>query len=326
MTLSKLGTLFYLKYSLKTAPLSQEIIKHHSKAILSSLGPEWKIAPIYGQLIEAASQPASKNELKTQAMSVVEVKKRRGASTTRKLPAGASSYGRRPEREDGSDNPTPEPHASKSLLPPYTGRRSRKQASLRLASSPAVKRDALDPSPSDEDNTSRPRKRRRPSPPEMGDDDDSEEVASPPPIPSTSYFNETETSSASENETPALPPDPKLTPSFISTPLPSLTPTGPNGTWTCSRTLCSFVVRDAESPEGVKKIQEHYNEHADRLERETLVRREAAGRRLPVDHLLEKLRGLGESARLGMGVGGMEEVVGGRMAPERIKRERGMAV
>lgn len=56
------------------------------------------------------------------------------------------------------------------------------------------------------------------------------------------------------------------------------------------------------------------------------MRREAAGRRLPVDHLLEKLRGLGESARLGMGVGGMEEVVGGRMAPERIKRERGMAV
>ena len=86
------------------------------------------------------------------------------------------------------------------------------------------------------------------------------------------------------------------------------------------------MVRDAESPEGVEKIREHYNEHADRLERETLVRREAAGRRLPIDHLLEKLRGLGESARLEMGVGGMEEVLGGGAVPERIKRERGMAV
>jgi hypothetical protein len=83
-----------------------------------------------------------------------------------------------------------------------------------------------------------------------------------------------------------------------------------------------FVVGDAESDEGTKKIREHYNEHADRLEREALVRQEAAQRQVPIDHLLEKLRGLGEASR----IGDMVEVIGGRVVPEAIKRERGMAV
>jgi hypothetical protein len=317
MTLSKLGTLFYNKYSIKTASLSQEIIKVHAKAILSSLGPEWKIAPIYSQLTEVASKSTSKNELQSQAMSTTEVKKRREASTIRKLPTGASAYGRRAIRRSEGDS-TAEQHASKSLLPPYSGRRSGKEAGLRLASSPAVKRDTQDGESSDEDS-SRPRKRRRPSPPEMGDNDSDVDIdiGSPPAI----LSNGNEPSSASSNQEDST-PSPPLSLNVTTIPLPSLSPTGPNGSWTCDRPSCSFVVRDAESSSGVEKIKVHYTEHAEKLEREALVVQEAKGRRLPVDHLLEKLRSLGESTRLGIG----REVVEGREVAVRIKRERGLAV
>jgi len=244
------------------------------------------------------------------------------------LPAGATNYGRRALRKDGGQEreKSPESHASKSLLPPQSGRRSGKEAGLRLASSTAIKRDTMDTAPSDEDSSSHPRKRRRPSP-EMGDDDSDIDIASLPTLPNgMNHEDDAEAESASHSDESKI--DIAPTPvslKIVSTSLPSLSPTGPNGTWTCDRPSCSFVVRDAESTEGVKKIREHYNEHADRLEREALVRQEAAGTRLPIDHLLEKLRSLGEGARLEE-MGGAREVIGGRVVPERIQRERGLAV
>lgn len=320
MTLARLGTLFYYKYSLKTVPLSQEIIRVNAKAILSSLDPEWKIAPIYVQLTEAASRPR-KDDLRNQAMSVTEVKKRREASTIRKLPDGATGHGRRTLRTEKSSKLSPEPHASKSLLPPHSGRRSGKEAGLRLASNSAMKRDTMDAGSSDEDSALPARKRRRPSPPEMGDGDSDMDVPSPLAIPNGTDKEDESASHSGEDAKIDIPRIPTL--KIISTALPSLEPTGPHGSWTCSRPSCSFIVRDAESEKGKEKITEHYNEHADTLERERLVKQEAAGRRLPIDHLLEKLRGLGESSRLREMT---QEIIGGRVVPERIKRKGGLAV
>ena len=107
--------------------------------------------------------------------------------------------------------------------------------------------------------------------------------------------------------------------------LPTLSGSGPNGAWICSVELCSFVVRDPESEEGKEQIREHFNAHADRLERETLVRKEAAQRRLPIDHLLEKLRSIGESARSEQEAGLGVQMIGGRVVPQPIKRSSSIA-
>lgn len=321
ITLSKLGTLLYYKYTIKTVALTQEIIKLNAKAVLASLGPEWKVAPIYGQLREISLKREKTSELRTQAMAMTELKKRQKAGAGRKGPTGLNGqFGRRSLKQDSGNAPSPEPHASKSLLPPLSGRRSGKQAGLRLAGSPAMKRDVVDRElSSDDDNYSRPRKRRRPSPPEMGDDSD----ASPPPLPN-SLLSQSRPDSELEEETPRTPePRSPISLKVVTESLLTLSPSGPNGSWTCDREDCVFVVRDAESEEGRKKIREHFSEHVDRLEREALVREEAAQMRLPIDHLLEKLRGLGESARLG---GKMAEVIAGRIVPAGIKRDRGMAV
>lgn len=315
MTLSKLGTCFYYAYTLKGEPVSQEIIKMNAASIISSLGTEWKVAPVYAQLKEfASSKPTAKSEIRTQAMAVTEVKRRAGKGG---VPSKIDGGPGRPSRQD-SERGRPEPHGSKTLLPPHIGRRSGKEAGLRLASSPAMKRIA-DGESSDDDG-SQPRKRRRPSPPELGDDsDDAAEL----PILANSLPNGV-SEELEEEEEDDLPTEtkPAVTLKMVTEALPTLSPSGPNGTWTCDREDCVFVVRDAESEEGKERIRAHFNEHAELLEREALARQEAAQRRLPIDHLLEKLRGLGESSRLGR----MGEMIGGRMVPEAIKRERGMAV
>jgi hypothetical protein len=232
-----------------------------------------------------------------QAMAVTEVKRRGKASMSHKTVSGNDgASGRRESRPDSERDQSPEPHASKSLLPPHGGRRSGKVAGLRLASAPAMKRAALDrDAESPDEDGSRPRKRRRPSPPEMGDDSDS---ASPPPILSNSFRispsdSETGEEEDDESSSPLLHDEPIISLKMVTESLPTLSPSGPNGAWTCDRQDCPFTVHDAAAP-----------------------------RRLPIDHLLEKLRGLGESARMG----GLAEMIGERLVPETIKRERGMAI
>ena len=306
MTFSKLGTLFYYAYTLKSEPISQEVIRLNAASVVSSLGPEWKLAPLYAQLKEAASTPSTKSENKTLALSVTEVKRR-----------GNKIVHPRSLRQDSEPKRT-EAHGSKSLYPPQSGRRSGKEAGLRLASSPATKR--LERAES-EDDGSRPRKRRRPSPPEMGDDSDSESslpvLASVPDIQVESADDDDE----EDDEEFLAETNPVVTLRMVTEALPTLSPSGPNGAWSCDREACVFVVREAESEGGKKMIKKHFLEHAETLEREALARQEAAQRKLPIEHLLEKLRGIGEERRVGM-----REFIGGRIVPEPIKRERGMAV
>ena len=312
MTYSKLGTLFYYAYTLKSEPIAQELIRRNASTIISSLGTEWKASPLYAQLSEVASKPTPKSENRTLAMSITEVS-RRGKVSNR---SAAPAVGRSSRQDHEKDHA----HGSKSTYPPHSGRRSGKEAGLRLASWPAaVKR--LDRAESVEDDGSRPRKRRRPSPPEMGDVSD--EDPSFPALASMEVENDSEDDGEDEeDDVHSAEVKPVFTLKMVTEALPSLAPLGPNRTWTCDREDCVFVVRDAESMEGKEKIMGHFSEHAKQLERQRLVRQEAAQRRLPIAHLLEKLRSIGEESRLE----GRREIIGGRLVPEPIKRERGTAV
>ena len=76
--------------------------------------------------------------------------------------------------------------------------------------------------------------------------------------------------------------------------LPSTTPKGPNGTWTCEEPGCGHVVRAADDKEGQTLIHAHFEEHeqeardeseAAALKRVNLAKQEA-GRNMPIEYVL----------------------------------------
>lgn len=102
-----------------------------------------------------------------------------------------------------------------------------------------------------------------------------------------------------------------------STVLPSSAPQGPNGLWTCHKEACGHTISNADEPDGRAKVQSHFLWHADEIAaRENLVIEEQRPY-LPIGNLLDKLRRLGEVARLR---DDGEKNAAGKDAPAPIKR------
>jgi len=81
--------------------------------------------------------------------------------------------------------------------------------------------------------------------------------------------------------------------------IPTTIPKGPNGTWVCDEDDCDFVERNPESEDGRERIHQHmqdihYQESEDQVERISLAVTEGGKNRLPIDHLLEKIRQMGQ--------------------------------
>ncbi|KAI1074140.1 hypothetical protein F5B20DRAFT_564693 [Whalleya microplaca] len=105
--------------------------------------------------------------------------------------------------------------------------------------------------------------------------------------------------------------------------VPSMVPKGPNKTWTCEEPDCGYVVRAADQEEGQKLISEHYEAHEKdaqdeaeqaALSRVNLALKESQGF-MPINHLLEKIRGRGEKVQK------RNEVrLNGEVLPQPIKR------
>lgn len=85
--------------------------------------------------------------------------------------------------------------------------------------------------------------------------------------------------------------------SLRSTPLPSTSPTGPNGDWVCPQ--CPFIVRDGGSEDGQDAIFDHLAQHSSVVLKEDLVAQEAISHRFDfmAPHLLEHLKARGQAAR-----------------------------
>lgn len=105
---------------------------------------------------------------------------------------------------------------------------------------------------------------------------------------------------------------------ILTSAIPSTQPTGPRGIWSCPESDCTYEVAGADKPKGKSLIHTHFLEHADETAyREHLVLTEGQRECLPVNHLLEKIRAMGEKAR------NTEEserkVINGRFVPVPIR-------
>ncbi|TPX13461.1 uncharacterized protein E0L32_006191 [Thyridium curvatum] len=100
-----------------------------------------------------------------------------------------------------------------------------------------------------------------------------------------------------------------------ASPLPSTKPQGPGGTWTCGEEGCGFVVRSAEDHEGRAAVARHFAEHEEQASRIGIALDEGSRGHMPISHLLEKIRALGEKAE-----GGPQQRVDGQKVPQAIRR------
>ncbi|KXJ92764.1 hypothetical protein Micbo1qcDRAFT_232469 [Microdochium bolleyi] len=132
-------------------------------------------------------------------------------------------------------------------------------------------------------------------------------------------------SSSSEDDEDGLPDSPLAKLVVTAEGLPSTFASGPNSTWTCEEPDCGYVVRGADDDEGQELINAHYEEHEEQAremmhEMETsrvnLAMQEGKKGHLPIDHLLEKIRGLSGSP-----AGAAEAMLDtGELLPRPIKR------
>ncbi|CAN8095986.1 unnamed protein product [Discula destructiva] len=86
--------------------------------------------------------------------------------------------------------------------------------------------------------------------------------------------------------------------------IPTVSPAGPNGTWRCDEDGCGYIVRSAEEPEGKLLIDKHFQDHAKRVEKVNIALAEGTRGNLPINHLLEKIRSMGEAIRKEQGADG----------------------
>lgn len=94
--------------------------------------------------------------------------------------------------------------------------------------------------------------------------------------------------------------------------LPDPMPTGYQGTWVCDQPDCDFIARGGGEDELDDRISAHLQEHEQLVDRMQLAVAESRGL-LPINHLLEKLKQIGEGANEPIDTQGI-------LAPRPIKR------
>ncbi|KAK4670356.1 uncharacterized protein QC763_210970 [Podospora pseudopauciseta] len=78
--------------------------------------------------------------------------------------------------------------------------------------------------------------------------------------------------------------------------LPTLSPSGPNGSWVCPNEECGYVVRSADEPGAQEIIEEHFRAHEYNTQKIDLALTEGRRGHLPIDNLLAKIREKGKES------------------------------
>ncbi|KAI0011217.1 hypothetical protein F4779DRAFT_574754 [Xylariaceae sp. FL0662B] len=298
VTPSSWHTKLYLECSIKKYTGAAEICQYYARDLMRLLSPEWHQSRLYEWLKENRNtKPKFENVTEEDAKKVVRRQKKMTQTTAREGDRAAMD--------------SKQPSADRGGKQPRRGRPSGKAAGLRpsigskkrLYHESDFEDDEVDPH---EDGTmKRTAKRSR-------------------------YFTDEEqddaqdTASSLDSDEQAEKPDAPLTRVVVrAEKIPSMTPKGPNKTWTCEEPDCGYVVRAADQEEGQNLISEHYEAHEkdaqDEAEQAALSRvnlavQEAQGC-MPINHLLDKIRGLGEKARKRS-----EVQLNGKVLPQPIKR------
>ncbi|KAG8163472.1 hypothetical protein KVR01_006769 [Diaporthe batatas] len=267
----KIHSHLYMKCTINPYNAAREVTHFYAKALLKKLPPKWNPSPFWSWLAGVVDKPFEPTLLTIDQMEQVRRRKKLNKSSSKP----------KSDREDEIRGPR---GAGKrwppNTLTPRTGI---------LAPSTGSKRPAV--YYSDDDDDERAHKVARTSQDSGDDEDENEDVD-----------DDTSDDDIPASTTLATPtPAPPLETARLvvhAERVPSMSPSGPNGTWRCEEDSCNYIVRSAEEPEGKDLIAKHFQEHASRAERLDLALSEGTRNHMPINHLLEKIRSMGEMAQI----------------------------
>ncbi|KAI8292110.1 hypothetical protein K4K60_010544 [Colletotrichum sp. SAR11_57] len=265
----KVSSKLYYKYSIKHYLGSAEILKYYARELVERLDQSvWGDSKFWDTLQENAHGPRI-------TLEHVSMENIPGSLIRRK----AKTTNTRPET-----NGTGSSAAFATPPPKRAGRPAGKMSALRLVGSKGSKRrfDSTEDTP---DTVSRGSKAAKTSHTYDSDENSMEAASS-----SGDSDNESEADTA---DSPAA-----LKVVVRAEILPTTDAKGPNGTWVCDEEDCGFVVRNPDQDEGRERIQDHIQEahykDENRDARIDLAVTEGVKNHLPIDHLLEKIRQMGQ--------------------------------
>lgn len=259
----KLHTEMYMRCTIKQYSAAREITHFYAKPLLNELPQKWNPSPFWDWLTSVVNQPFEPKLL-----------------TEDQIPAQC----RRRKKKDKSSSKPKEDRKDEIVAPRGAGKR---YPPITLTPRPAVlrpgasaKRPAVYHS---DDDDERARKAARTS--QESEDEDEEEE------------EDEDTDSDDTNDGADAPADRDAglatpTPAPLETArlvvraerIPSMSPSGPNGTWRCEEDSCNYIVRSAEEPEGKDLIAKHFQEHASRAEKLNLALSEGTKGHMPIKY------------------------------------------
>lgn len=262
----KLHTEMYLRCSIKQYGAGREITHFYAKSLLKELPQKWNPSPFWDWLTSVADQPFEP-KLLTQDQIPAQCRRRKKKDKSSSRP-----------KEDRKDETIP-PRVAGKRWPPST--LTPRPAALRPGAS--AKRPAVYHS---DDDDERARKAARTS--HDSEDEDEEEGEEEDEDTDSDDTSDAAHVSANRNAALATPtPAPPLETARLvvrAERIPSMSPSGPNGTWRCEEDSCNYIVRSAEEPEGKELIAKHFQDHASRAEKLNLALSEGTRNHMPIKY------------------------------------------
>ncbi|KAK3995093.1 hypothetical protein QBC44DRAFT_378911 [Cladorrhinum sp. PSN332] len=287
---------------------AKEVVSYYAKDLLPRLGPEWNGTAFHEWVQETAANPPTEYLFTTvEDIPGQAVRRNKGARTM--APAKSTSVSEVPPvinlerrtRKSGSNTPAGHGSGDDSLPGNHSqsllrNRSSGKRATLRLAASKKRPASFLDEGPL-EDMASRGRKSSKRTHAHINDDEDMNNTSSDEDDDASAAAELGDEADPQSNPVESQLPAPEGTSRIVlvAERLPTMSPTGHNGTWVCEREDCDHVVRGAEESAGQALVQEHLAYHEAQTAKIDLALKESRGH-MPIKNLLEKIQGIGEQA------------------------------
>jgi len=255
---------------------AKAILAYYAKDLLPLLGPEWKGGPWHTWLVGATKQPWTPTEtLKADEIPLQTLRRTKMTKPTpsntpaAQVPPTISLKSRlKKPAQDESEDDSDEDIGRLAVAPPMRGRKSGKNAGLRPISTKKRPFGDLD----DQASTGRRgRKSAKFSQPVSEEDEEMEDL-------DDASDDEAAAGEDTANPDPGLPvPEGAVRVVVVAERLPTTSPKGPDGTWTCDQEGCTYVVRSAREREAQELIDAHFRDHEAQAAKINLALKESRG-------------------------------------------------